>query len=388
MNRRARRGGRVEHQRLDWPIGCGAFGVLTRADGTQALVETLRFGERDATVVRLERRRPGDRRARQRTRSPSSRDEDAAAQVGMPEPRKIKVGDDWRRIDPFHTERYRSGRFRSLVAMIYALKLPCRYSLLAAAEHAGRMPDFGGPREEDPEQTAGNVAERMAREPGVSVRAALRAELLEDAAIAVGPAAATPSRRRRLDPVLRDLERYLAEHHTDLPARPEDMRPEEEVACVAPSPQMSLFADGATGDAISRKDITMAMNLIERETDAPTLQSVGAELAPLSMAELRASVYGTNRGEGDRLLRRARRPDSSVQARRRQRPPRRQPLDQEHVRARRELRMGRAQARRPQRHGSQAAAERFREHIDCRARMPPALRRLELVAGGDGARPV
>lgn len=42
----------------------------------------------------------------------------------------------------------------------------------------------------------------------------------------------------------------------------------------------------------------MAMNLIDRETDVPTLQSVGAELAPLSMAELRSTVYGTNRGEG------------------------------------------------------------------------------------------
>lgn len=245
MNRRARRGGHVTHQPLDWPIGCGAFGMLTRPDGTQALVETLRFGERDVTVVRLS---DGDREIIARDSGATIAvlpDDAAAAKVGMPTPRTIKVGDDWRRIDPFHTERYRSARFRSLVAMIYALKLPCRYSFHAAAGHAGRMPDFAGPREEDPEQTAGNTAERMAREPGVSVQAALRAELLEDAAIAVGPTAADALLGDAgWDPVLKDLKRYLAEHHSDLPARPQDMRPDEEVACVAPSPQMSLFADG------------------------------------------------------------------------------------------------------------------------------------------------
>jgi hypothetical protein len=242
---RPRRGGGPTP--FDWQVGCGTFGLLTRPDGQHALVETIRFDDVDATVVRL------TDGAREIVPWPTGRytisvldDEAAAARAGMPPPRRLKVGDGWRRIDPFHTERHRSPPFRELVALIYARGLPCRYSLLGAAENPGLAPDFAGPAEEDPEQTAANTSERIARDPSLTFAAALEQDLLADAAHAAGDLA----RGRALlassgwTLVLTDLAGHLQHYSTLMPALAagEPIPPADPAAN---TPQLALFGDQA-----------------------------------------------------------------------------------------------------------------------------------------------
>lgn len=200
---------RVRH--LDWSVGCGTFAALFGPGGGELLIETLWFTEREAAVVNLH---SGEReiiawptlRPIVRVLEPDV----ACAQVGMPVPGRIKVADSWRRVDPFHSERHRSERFRALIAVIRDLRLPCRYSLLAFAD-TERPAAYTGPCVEDPEQTAGNVAERLARTPALSVADALHAELLDDATcVSQDPAAAAallaktawPATLARLDELL------------------------------------------------------------------------------------------------------------------------------------------------------------------------------------------
>ncbi|HEV7805436.1 MAG TPA: hypothetical protein VGO80_06445 [Solirubrobacteraceae bacterium] len=224
---------------LHWSVGVNTFGVLLRPDGEQGLVELVRFDEREAAVVRLS---DGDREL-----VPWSDgehlfivvdDEVAAARAGMPAPRRVKVGSGWRRIDPFHTERHCSAKFRALVALIYAQRLPCRYSLIAAGAD-GVSPDYSGPAEEDPEQTAANTAERLARLPALTYREALHAELLEDAALAVGPRDAEGLLARFGWPaILALLDEQLAVYATDVPELREGS-PSEPVRI--PDTQLNLF---------------------------------------------------------------------------------------------------------------------------------------------------
>lgn len=167
--------------RLDWSLGCGTFAELMFPDGPVRLIETLWFTERETAVVILQ---TGDREiiAWPQTEHlvrvlPA---EAACARVEIPPPSRIKVVSSWRRVDPFHSERHRSARFRALTELIRHRRLPCRYSLLHFAA-GGEVGDWHGPCAEDPEQTAGNVAERLARTPGLSLPAALEAELIADA---------------------------------------------------------------------------------------------------------------------------------------------------------------------------------------------------------------
>lgn len=230
--------GRQTVARLDWSAGCGTFGTLMRQDGSHSLIETIWFSEREAAVVRLEN---GERQiipwptetAMLRTLSADV----ACDQVGMPPPPRIKVAGDWRRADPFHTERNRSARFRALITLIRYRQLPCRYSLLHFAQ--GERPgDFTGPCTEDPEQTAANVAERLARDRTLTIAAALRAELLDDALVAAADQTAAHALLQRAGwpDVLCDLDRELASHAPPAPPAIEPPpRPE-------PNPQLELFA--------------------------------------------------------------------------------------------------------------------------------------------------
>jgi hypothetical protein len=205
--------------RLDWSAGCGTFGRLTRPDGSVELIETLWFGEREAALVVLS---SGDRAILDCAHAGLLLSvlpvEVACAEVCMPVPGRIKVGDGWRRVDPFHSERHRSVRFRALTRLIYERQLPCRYSMLrfAAGETAG---EHDGPCVEDPEQTAGNVAERLAREPGLRLADALHAELLADALCAVNDAATAQELLDRAgwSALLPELEHELASYSTALP---------------------------------------------------------------------------------------------------------------------------------------------------------------------------
>ena len=235
--------------RLDWGVGCGAFGRLLRPDGTSTLIETLWFNETTASVVRLT---DGDREIVPWAAKPHliTVIPDAAAcdEAGMPAPGRVKVGDSWRRVDPFHSERHRSQRFRALVALIYDRRLPCRYSLLAAA--ADDDWDFGGPCVEDPEQTAGNVAERVARDPDLPVAEALRAELLSDAEIATGD---TGGAQELLSTtgwtgLLDRLEAALAHYANAAPTPP------------TPAPALAAVA--------AREDAQLSFQLPERSSDA------------------------------------------------------------------------------------------------------------------------
>ena len=224
---------------LHWSVGVNTFGVLLHPDSEQRLVEIVRFDEREATAVRLD---DGNRELvtwrEGRHRFIVVDDDVAAARAGMPAPRRVKVGSGWRRIDPFHTERHRSARFRALVALIYARRLPCRYSLMAAGAE-GVSPDYSGPAEEDPEQTAANTAERLARLPALTYVAALHAELLEDATLAVGTRGADGLLERfGWLAVLARLDEQLAAYATDVPELREGS-PSEPAR--SPDTQLNLF---------------------------------------------------------------------------------------------------------------------------------------------------
>jgi hypothetical protein len=231
--------GKPNVTRLDWGAGCGTFGVLTRPDGAQSLIETVWFSEREVAVVRLAN---GERQiipwAQERAMLRVLSAEAACEQVGMPIPPRIKVAGEWRRADPFHTERHRSDRFRSLVALIRARRLPCRYSLLAASNDE-QIGYFSGPCTEDPEQTAANVAERLARDQALTVTAALETELLQDALIAVCdlPSAHALLARAGWPAILADLDRELLAFTEQPPA----------LLIAPPTPgapvQLDLFAD-------------------------------------------------------------------------------------------------------------------------------------------------
>jgi hypothetical protein len=167
----------------------------------------------------------------------------AAIEAGMPAPSRLKVAGGWRRIDPFHSERHLSPRFRALTALIYALRLPCRYSLIAFA--LDEPFQFTGPCAEDPEQTAGNLAERLARDPSLSVTSALHLELLADA----GQACPDPGAAQELldraewSAILADLELHLARHTAAAPAAAQT--PDRLVSPSAIGPeQLSLFQNG------------------------------------------------------------------------------------------------------------------------------------------------
>jgi hypothetical protein len=231
-------------KRLDWSLGCGTFAQLIERDGSARLIETLWFSEREAAVVVLDN---GDRAIiGWRERKPMVRvltAEAACALAGMPAPAQIKVASSWRRVDPFHSERHRSPRFRALTTMIRHRRLACRYSLLdlAAGQDAG---DWLGPCIEDPEQTAGNVAERLARDPRQPLPAALEAELLADAVAVTG---APDSARALLEragwwPVLADLDAILQGYAT-VPDTTEQPRGPDPGA--GDPAQLTLFAGGS-----------------------------------------------------------------------------------------------------------------------------------------------
>jgi hypothetical protein len=224
---------------LHWSVGVNTFGVLLRPDGEQGLVETLRFDEHEAAVVRLA---DGNRELVPWRNGQHLFivvvDEVAATRAAMPAPHRVKVGSGWRRIDPFHTERHRSARFRALIALIYSQRLPCRYSLIAAGSE-GVSPDYSGPAEEDPEQTAANTAERLARLPALTYGEALHAELLEDAALAVGARDSELLLERFGWPaVLARLDEQLAAYSTDVPEVREGS-PSEPIRI--PDTQLNLF---------------------------------------------------------------------------------------------------------------------------------------------------
>ena len=210
----------VKH--LDWSVGCGTFAHLLRPDGSRHLIETLWFSEHESAVVLLDR---GDREIiawrREQPLVQVLTAEAACTEAEMPLPGRIKVAGDWRRVDPFHSERHRSSQFRALTALIEYRRLPCRYSLLqfAAGETVG---DRRGPCVEDPEQTAGNVAERLARDPGQGLTHALHAELLADALCAVDDAhqAEELLERAGWGAVLANLERVLGGYGGAAPISP------------------------------------------------------------------------------------------------------------------------------------------------------------------------
>ena len=262
----------VKH--LDWSVGCGTFAHLVRPDGTRQLIETLWFSEQESAVVLLD---SGDREIvawkRERPLVQILSAEAACAEAGMPVPGRIKVAGDWRRVDPFHSERHRSAQFRALTALIEHRRLACRYSLLqfAAGEPVG---DWRGPCVEDPEQTAGNVAERLAREPGQSLARALRDELLADALCAVKDTheAEELLERAGWDSVLarpRAGARRLRGGRAHAARRP------------------AASSERRAARTLSRRE--QVMDAVNRE---------GAELSPLSMAEMRASLYGMCRATG------------------------------------------------------------------------------------------
>lgn len=164
-------------------LGCGTFGILHHADGRDLLIETIRFTETEAVAVNLTDHGtrvilpdwPG---AHQFTPLPAA---DACQAADIPAPVTRKVGDMHRRVDPFHTERYLNAQFRGLVALIFDKHLPCNHGLLLAARANGWDERWEGPHIEDPEQTAGNVADRQARNPTWTLERAIRDQLLHDA---------------------------------------------------------------------------------------------------------------------------------------------------------------------------------------------------------------
>jgi len=209
-------GKRLALRPFDWRVGCGAFGRLQHSHAGELLIETVRFDEREAVLVDLA---DGSRRVLTYTQahhafaplSPSK----AAAAAGMPEPVTLKVGDMARRIDPFHSERYLSARFRSLCALIFARSLPCAYGLLKASggEWDGR---YEGAHIEDPEQTAANVSETLARNPTWTLAQALRDQLARDAQL-TGPALAALFEATGWASVFGDLAGQLDEHQHAAP---------------------------------------------------------------------------------------------------------------------------------------------------------------------------
>lgn len=167
-------------------VGPGAFGDLTRPDGRRVLIETVRMTERDAVAVDLS---TGDRvlfpyddcrRLHLFAEIPA----DAAAErAGMPPPVTLQVGDMHRRTDPFHSERHLSRRFRAITTLVARHRLPCSFGLVMAS--LGPLWDgaFVDAHVDDPGRTAADVAERLAREPALTVGEALHAQLLEDIAL-------------------------------------------------------------------------------------------------------------------------------------------------------------------------------------------------------------
>jgi hypothetical protein len=227
---------------LNWRVGCGTFGHLITPAGSRELIETLWFSEQEAAVVLLA---SGDRQIvackKETTLLSVVAAEAACAEVGIPLPGRIKVAGEWRRVDPFHSERHTSARFRALTGLIRERRLPCRYSLLHFALGEG-VGEWGGPCVEDPEQTAANVAERLARERGLPLAEALHAELLGDALCAVE----TPDEAQQLldragwSALFANLERELPTVTSTLP--PPGTRPP-----AAGDSQLALF-EGGTSD--------------------------------------------------------------------------------------------------------------------------------------------
>lgn len=209
---------RTRRQPFDWMLGCGTFGYLHHADGRDLLVETIRFTENEAVAVNLT---DGGTRlilpdwagAHQFTRlTPAA----ACGVAAIPAPVTRKVGDMHRRVDPFHTERYLNAQFRALVALIFDKRLPCGHGLLLHAHADGWSERWEGPHIEDPEQTAGNVAERQARNADWTLARAVRDQLQHDART-------TPEEldelleRSTWASVLTDIDALVAERHDAAP---------------------------------------------------------------------------------------------------------------------------------------------------------------------------
>lgn len=209
---------RATREPFQWMLGCGAFGYLHHADGRDLLIETLRFTETEAVAVNLT---DGGTRlvlpdwpgAHQFTPLDAGV---ACELVGIPAPVTRKVGDMHRRVDPFHTERYLNPQFRGLVALIFEKCLPSSHGLLLAARATGEQVTWEGAHIEDPEQTAGNVAERQARNPGWTLEQALRDQLLHDAATAETRLAALLD-TTGWTPVLADIDALVTARHDAAP---------------------------------------------------------------------------------------------------------------------------------------------------------------------------
>jgi hypothetical protein len=168
---------------FDWRVGCGAFGRLQLAGAAELLIETIRFDDREAVIVNLA---DGCRRVVRYADAGHQFAQlslsDAAAAAGMPEPVVLNVGGMARRVDPFHSERHLSERFRALTALVLDRSLPCAYGMLKAA--AGQWDGcYEAAHIEDPEQTAGNVSETLARHPAWTLTDALRDQLRRDGLI-------------------------------------------------------------------------------------------------------------------------------------------------------------------------------------------------------------
>lgn len=199
-------------------LGCGTFGYLHHADGRDLLIETVRFTETEAVAINMTDGGgrlilPDWQGAHQFTALPA---ETACAAAGIPAPVTRTVGDMRRRIDPFHTERYLSPQFRGLVALIFERQLPSSHGLLLATHADGWDARWEGPHIEDPEQTAGNIAERQARHTDWPLEVAIRDQLMHDART-------TPDRLDELldktgwTPVLADIDRLVTDRHDAAP---------------------------------------------------------------------------------------------------------------------------------------------------------------------------
>jgi len=209
---------RTHRQPFDWMLGCGTFGYLHHADGRDLLIETIRFTEHEAVVINLAQH--ADRivldawAGKHQFTALTAKAATALAEIPTPVTRK--VGDMDRRVDPFHTERYLSPRFRGLVSLIFERRLPCNHGLLLLNHANSWSGAWEGPHIEDPEQTAANISERLARNPTWTLERATREQLHRDAHISADDLDALLARTEWAS-ILPNIDRLVQERHDASP---------------------------------------------------------------------------------------------------------------------------------------------------------------------------